>query len=98
MILASITPEPRVGATTVWDPTTKSMYLWGGRGGVDMTPLDHEQAGIWGGQVDETGLSNVIRWERVVAINEDDAPESRSYHAAVTSEVLLQSKSVGRPW
>lgn len=76
-------PEARVGATTIWDQYTQSLYLWGGRGGIDMTPLDREQAGVWKGRI----VSGYIEWERLIASNEDESPEPRSYHAAVSSEV-----------
>lgn len=76
-------PEARVGATTIWDQYTQSLYLWGGRGGVDMTPLGREQAGVWKGHV-EPGS---IKWERMISSNEDESPEPRSYHAVVSSEV-----------
>jgi hypothetical protein len=78
-------PQPRVGATTIWDKYTQSLYLWGGRGGVDMTPLDRKQAGVWKGRV----TSTFIEWERMIASNEDESPEPRSYHATASSEVRL---------
>jgi hypothetical protein len=80
-------PEPRVGATVVWDKVSESLYLWGGRGGVDMAPLDREQAGLWKGHVEQT--SPAVEWERLVATNEDESPEPRSYHASVLSEVRI---------
>ncbi|KAI0639962.1 galactose oxidase [Trametes polyzona] len=80
-------PEPRVGATTVWHDG--SLYMWGGRGGQEMTPFDARQIGVWKATVDDpgqgvqgTGGSN-LRWERLVATNEDQAPSPRSYHTAV---------------
>lgn len=76
-------PEPRVGATIVWDEATKRLYLWGGRGGVDMAPLPPGQAGFWAGHVNVD--AGEIKWAKVNAINEEDAPEPRSYHTAVCS-------------
>jgi hypothetical protein len=87
---SAVVPESRVGATTVWDKATNSLYLWGGRGGVDMAPLDKAQAGIWKGRIDQTS-PNFIEWERLIASNEDDSPEPRSYHAAVLCEVRILS-------
>ena len=85
--VSSLIPEPRVGATTVWDQTTKRLFLWGGRGGVDMAPLPHEQSGLWEGSMDIDEAGGKIRWERVKAVNGSSTPEPRSYHAAVASEV-----------
>jgi len=83
-----VVPEPRVGATTVWDTAAQSLYLWGGRGGVDMAPLDRVQAGLWKGHIITTP-SGSIQWERLIASNEDDAPEPRSYHTSVSFEVRM---------
>lgn len=79
-------PEPRVGATTVW--LNDALYLWGGRGGQDMTPLEAQQAGIWKATIRAAeGPQQSVRWERVAAVNEDQAPEPRSYHASVAHGV-----------
>ncbi|TBU25310.1 hypothetical protein BD309DRAFT_947861 [Dichomitus squalens] len=78
----SALPQPRVGATTVW--LNDALYLWGGRGGEDMTPLDAHQVGVWKATINASeGPQQSVRWERIVATNEDQAPESRSYHASV---------------
>ncbi|KAI0756257.1 galactose oxidase [Daedaleopsis nitida] len=75
-------PVPRVGATTLWHGD--ALYLWGGRGGVDMAPLDAYQAGVWKATVHSAqGPLQSVRWERISAENEDEAPEPRSYHTAV---------------
>jgi len=87
--LNPVVPEPRVGATTVWDNTTQSLCLWGGRGGVDMVPLGRQQAGLWQGRIDQSSPSS-IEWERVNASNENDAPEPRSYHASVSCVCILR--------
>lgn len=84
--MSSETPDPRVGATTVWDPVSESLYLWGGRGGVDMAPLSGNQAGVWRGQI-KAGFPESVEWQRLKAVNEHEAPEPRSYHAAVLCEV-----------
>jgi hypothetical protein len=76
-------PQPRVGATTVWDKLTNSLYLWGGRGDVNMTPLDRASAGPWKAHLSPEG----VEWQRLVAVNEDESPEPRSYHGAVLFEV-----------
>lgn len=90
---SDVVPEPRVGATTVWEKATDSLYLWGGRGGVDMSPLGREQAGLWKGHVDRSSL-NFINWERLVASNEHASPELRSYHASVAFEVTISEISI----
>ncbi|OCH95749.1 galactose oxidase [Obba rivulosa] len=74
-------PEPRVGATTVNDGD--SIYMWGGRGGIDMAPLDHIQAGLWRGDLD---IPSGVRWGRISAVNEVHAPSPRSYHASAILE------------
>lgn len=90
-VASSEMPEPRVGATTVWDPDSESLYLWGGRGGIDMTPLGGSQPGVWKGQI-KAGSSGSVEWKRLKASNEDEAPEPRSYHAAVLCEVRQLKK------
>lgn len=74
-------PDPRVGATLVSDGD--KWYLWGGRGGVDMAPLNKSQAGVWEARMD----GDAVEWKRLDAVNEDEAPEPRSYHAATISKV-----------
>ncbi|KAI0660617.1 galactose oxidase [Cubamyces menziesii] len=81
-------PEPRVGATTVWH--NDALYMWGGRGGKEMTPLDTHQAGVWKASLNlgqgSHGPVGSVRWERVFATNEDGAPTPRSYHTSVVHE------------
>ncbi|KAG6334279.1 hypothetical protein ID866_4807 [Astraeus odoratus] len=83
---AQVQPEPRVGATTVYDARSDTLYLWGGRGGVDMAPLDRFQSGIFRTSVGDQALTDAeeLRWDRLEATNEDaaEAPELRSYHAS----------------
>ena len=74
-------PDPRVGATLVSDGD--KWYLWGGRGGVDMAPLNKSQAGIWEARMD----GDAVEWKRLSAVNEDEAPEQRSFHATAISKV-----------
>ncbi|KAF8548867.1 galactose oxidase [Imleria badia] len=78
-------PVPRVGASAVHDPHTNALYVWGGRGGVNMAPLDRFQAGIWKAQLDELDSAAAITWERLPTVNDDSdaAPALRSYHASV---------------
>ncbi|KZT27147.1 hypothetical protein NEOLEDRAFT_158727 [Neolentinus lepideus HHB14362 ss-1] len=81
-------PLPRVGATAVWSAKDKHFYMWGGRGGVDMAPVGAEELGVWKGSLTHTNEGGTaqlasIRWEKVTAKNEGEAPESRSYHASV---------------
>jgi hypothetical protein len=66
------------------------MYLWGGRGGKEMTPLSGHQTGVW-----RLRLSpGEAQWDRIYAINEDEAPVPRSYHSITSFEVgeLLTGK------
>ena len=90
-------PEPRVGATTVW--LNDALYLWGGRGGQDMTPLGARQAGVWKATIRAAeGPQQSVRWERIAATNEDQAPEPRSYHVSVphgVSMIAFHSRSRG---
>ncbi|CCM03792.1 uncharacterized protein FIBRA_05940 [Fibroporia radiculosa] len=73
-------PEPRVGATMVVDGG--SLYMWGGRGGVDMAPLGPEEIGMWKAVFDE-GDPSGITWKRIKAVNPEEGPEPRSYHASI---------------
>ena len=83
---AKAIPEPRTGAVTVWDGD--ALYLWGGRGGVDMAPLDAYQAGVWKATINlGQGTQQSVRWERIAATNEDEAPVPRSHHSAVAHGV-----------
>lgn len=70
-------PEARVGPSMV--VTNDAVYLWGGRGGVDMAPLDYAQAGVWRGQLVHAGTGGIV-WDRLAA---QGGPEPRSYHTAV---------------
>ncbi|KAH7890547.1 galactose oxidase [Phlebopus sp. FC_14] len=80
-------PQPRVGASAVFDPKENSLYVWGGRGGVDMAPLDRLQSGIWKAHIGDANLQSDgnLSWERVPCANEggQEAPAPRSYHASV---------------
>lgn len=79
-------PEPRVGAATVWH--SDALYMWGGRGGKDMSPLDAYQAGVWKATINSSqDPQQSIQWERIAAGNEDEAPNSRSYHTAIVHGV-----------
>lgn len=72
-------PDARVGATAVID--NDQLYMWGGRGGVDMSPLPHEQAGIWKAKL-ANDASDAIHWEHLKYPTEN-APDIRSYHCSV---------------
>ncbi|TDL29587.1 galactose oxidase [Rickenella mellea] len=76
----AIAPDPRVGAaaTAIGD----YFYVWGGRGGADMAPIGPPQAGIWRASLKDGGP---LHWERVTAVNENEAPQPRSYHAIAFS-------------
>lgn len=86
-------PVPRVGATAVHDPHTNALYVWGGRGGVNMAPLDRFQAGIWKAQLDQLDSTSTLAWERLPTVNDDSdaAPALRSYHCSALAEVGLLS-------
>ena len=73
---SSSIPEPRVGATTA--VVGEQLYLWGGRGGVDMAPLPAGQSGIWRCSIADNFKAT---WEYLTAANEGEAPQPRSYHA-----------------
>lgn len=75
-------PTPRVGASTIFHED--SLYLWGGRGGVDMAPLPQSSAGPWKAKL---SAGTGVEWERLAAVNEEDAPEPRSYHVSVVHDV-----------
>ncbi|KAI0778731.1 galactose oxidase [Trametes elegans] len=77
--LAQSVPESRVGPSAVWHED--ALYMWGGRGGQEMTPLDGTQTGIWKATL--RSAPDAVHWERLVAVNEDKAPAPRSYHTSV---------------
>ena len=81
-------PDARVGPSLV--VKDGAVYLWGGRGGVDMAPLDHAQAGVWRGQLVHTGTGSMI-WDHLAA---EGGPEPRSYHAAAVLDVSSVSRHV----
>lgn len=74
--IATHAPEPRVGAASV--AIGEVIYIWGGRGGVDMgAPIAGEEAGVWA--IDLTKGEEAV-WQRIKATNENEAPQPRSYH------------------
>ncbi|KAI6100354.1 galactose oxidase [Pisolithus sp. B1] len=79
-------PEPRVGATFAYDAHSDNLYLWGGRGGVDMSSLDRFQSGIFKASVGDQPLRDIdqLIWERLESTNDEsgEAPALRSYHAS----------------
>jgi len=87
----SHTPEPRIGATAIFDAQSDSLYLWGGRGGVDMSPLDRFQSGIFKAFVGGQTLQDAqeLIWERLKATNDEsgEAPDLRSFHASALVDV-----------
>ncbi|KAI9509305.1 hypothetical protein F5148DRAFT_772321 [Russula earlei] len=80
---SSAIPEPRVGAASV--AVGDYFYLWGGRGGAEMSPLPNDQAGIWRCSLRSIETSAPL-WERVIATEEEKAPRSRSYHTMTSYE------------
>ncbi|PCH34148.1 galactose oxidase [Wolfiporia cocos MD-104 SS10] len=78
-------PDARVGASMV--AIDGHLYLWGGRGGVNMAPLAQGDAGWWRGEVSIGGASPAtVVWDKVEAVNPDESPEPRSYHTAAAYE------------
>ncbi|KIJ62350.1 hypothetical protein HYDPIDRAFT_94603 [Hydnomerulius pinastri MD-312] len=90
-------PEPRVGASAVYDPQGNNLYVWGGRGGVDMAPLDRYQSGIWKAHFGALGDADKLAWERLECANDDsvEAPALRSYHSSVLAGVRASPASFG---
>ncbi|KAI6015861.1 galactose oxidase [Pisolithus microcarpus] len=80
-------PVPRVGATFNYDAHSDSLYLWGGRGGVDMSPLDRFQSGVFKASVGDQTLRDIdqLVWERLESTNDEsvEVPALRSFHASV---------------
>ena len=72
-------PSVRVGAASV--VVDGKIYLWGGRGGKAMTPLDEEgKFWIYDGQ----------SWSQTSTAT-GDIPEPRSYHSLAATKVPLKS-------
>lgn len=70
-------PTPRVGTQTT--ALNNSLYLFSGRGGIEMKPIE-ENGGLWRYAPNET------RWELVTPADADATyPAGRSYHA-ITSD------------
>ena len=84
-------PHPRVGAssTIVGD----HLYVWGGRGGVDMAPITGAQAGVWRLPIAHIGKGHAP-WERIQAMNEDESPLPRSYHTLTSVDVCWIYSSI----
>jgi hypothetical protein len=78
-------PDPRVGAASV--AIGEFFYLWGGRGGVDMSPLSINQAGVW--RCSLGAQTSAPLWERIVATNEENTPQVRSYHTMINRGVRI---------
>ncbi|KAH9837280.1 galactose oxidase [Rhodofomes roseus] len=72
-------PDARVGPSMVLKD--RAVYMWGGRGGVDMAPLNERQAGVWRGQL-VTSQGSVV-WDHLSA---EGGPEPRSYHTTAIIE------------
>lgn len=85
---ASLKPDPRVGATSVFDGG--NLYVWGGRGGIDMAPMDPKQSGVWKGQL----LQNEVIWEKLEG--KGDEPVARSFHSCVMANVSVRALHPGR--
>ena len=77
-------PSIRVGAASV--TVNGKIYLWGGRGGKAMTPLN-EDGRFW--------VFDGITWEQT-PYPSGDIPEPRSYHslAAIKVHILPESPSL----
>jgi len=55
--------------------------MWGGRGGIDLAPLDPDQSGVWKAQISQ----NEVLWERLPG--KGDEPSPRSFHSSVIASV-----------
>jgi hypothetical protein len=67
-------PAARVGAATA--TVGKDVYLFGGRGGKDMTPLEGPDKGPW--------KLDTVKNEWELLENKGDEPVGRSYHTLAT--------------
>ena len=76
-------PPPRVGhtASVIGD----RIYIFGGRGGKEMKPLD-ERGRVW---VFDTMLNT---WSHIDPVEGSQYPDSRSYHASAANEHPLPTK------
>ena len=81
-------PSPRVGHTAV--VVLDRIYIFGGRGGKDMKPLD-ERGRVW--EFD----TKTNKWSHIDPIEGSPYPEARSYHASASEEqsLLSKQKSIG---
>lgn len=70
-------PTPRVGATTAKIGST--MYMFSGRGGVAMAPID-EKGALWALDAEGEG------WRTVEPVSSASFPEARSYHCMTSDE------------
>ena len=70
-------PSPRVGHTAV--SVSKRVYIFGGRGGKDMSPLD-EHGRLW---IFDT---QTRKWSHVDPPSATPYPEPRSYHASTATK------------
>ncbi|KAI5993935.1 hypothetical protein EDD15DRAFT_2106962, partial [Pisolithus albus] len=73
-------PVPRVGATFNYDAHSDSLYLWGGWGGVDLSPLDRFQLDVFKASGYRT--AHLGRLEST-SDESDEVQALRSYHASV---------------
>ncbi|KAI0301619.1 hypothetical protein B0F90DRAFT_1810122 [Multifurca ochricompacta] len=74
-----LAPDSRVGAASL--VIGDYFYIWGGRESIDISLLSDHQAGIWRSPIAVGTENSPTVWERINAINEEDAPQSRSFHA-----------------
>ena len=85
-------PCARVGAAMVAHPPSKSLYLWGGRGGKEMKAIDVKTGNDEeGGQIDDVWRFDVEGevWEKLSTHSSDASgsafPEARSFHTMAAS-------------
>ena len=73
-------PAPRVGHTAV--VISDQIYVFGGRGGKDMQPLD-EHGRIW------VFHTNVRKWSHIDPMKDRPYPAARSYHASTSNDTTI---------
>ncbi|MCJ1233141.1 hypothetical protein MMC14_001096 [Varicellaria rhodocarpa] len=76
-------PAPRVGHTAV--VISDQIYVFGGRGGKDMQPLD-EHGRVW------VFHTNVRKWSHIDPVEGRPYPAARSYHTSTSNDHPIPSQ------
>jgi len=84
VIKSTSAPPPRVGHAA--SAIGKWIYVFGGRGGAEMKPLQEEGA-VWSFD------TQINEWEKLTPDPGSPHPEARSYHASAATEHPLPSKT-----